>query len=107
MKALLFVGALAASAMTIVPTVARAETTSDGRLVAKVAYSDLDLSTSAGKARFDKRLNAAIREVCQRPNATNLIASTDYNKCVAEARAETKKSVSLALNGARGKVRKA
>ena len=107
MKALLFVGALAVSALTIVPTVASAETNSDGRLVTRIAYSDLDLSTAAGKARLDQRINAAIEQVCQRPNAANLNASTDYNKCAAEARAATKKSVSLALNGSRAKVRKA
>lgn len=107
MKALLFVGALAVSAMTIVPTVASAEVDSDGRLVATVGYSDLDLNTAAGKARLDKRIKAAIRQVCQRPSSLELAASADYNQCVAEARVATKKSVALALKGTRGKARRA
>lgn len=107
MKALLFVGALAVSAMTIVPTVASAEVNSAGRLVAKVGYSDLNLSTSAGQTRLDKRIKAAIQQVCQRPSGLDLAARAHYNQCVAEARAATKKSVALALNGTRGKARKA
>lgn len=107
MKALLFAGAIAASAAMIVPTAASAEVTSDGRLIARVGYSDLNLNSAAGRAVLDKRINAAIETVCLRPITRDLSESVDYSQCVAEARAATKKSAALAFNGTRSKARKA
>lgn len=107
MKALLFAGALAASALAILPTVATAAPRGEAPLSAKVNYSDLDLSTAAGKARLNQRIKYAIRQVCQRPSSGDLRATADFNKCADQARAATQKGVALALNGPRGKARKA
>jgi UrcA family protein len=107
MKAYLFMGALAVSATLVVPTVASAETNGAGELVAKVAFTDLDLTTAAGKAQLNRRMTSAIREVCQRPDARNLTHSTAYNRCAAQVRAASEQSLALALDGSRSKVRKA
>ena len=109
MKLFLMVAALAASALTIVPTVAHAATTNaEGERIARVAYGDLDLSTAGGKARLDQRIKAAVRQVCERPvTAADLTGSTDYYQCLVKARATAKSGVQLALNGAPRKARNA
>jgi UrcA family protein len=46
-----------------------------------VSYSDINLSTAAGRAKLDRRLRDAAHKVCQDPYDRELIPYTDPN-CV-------------------------
>ena len=65
---------LVASVAAVSP--ARAE--SDTQVV---SYADLDLTSPAGQAALDRRLNAAIRQVCGRPFPIDLQTHRQVQQC--------------------------
>jgi UrcA family protein len=52
-----------------------------------VRYSDLDLSSKAGQATLDRRINQAVRVVCGTASSAALQDWLSVQKCYATARA--------------------
>ena len=55
-------------------------------VMVEVPYADLDLSAPAGAATLDARIDAAVEEVCARPDIRNLKAMTAWEACKESAR---------------------
>lgn len=54
---------------------------------AKLTWNDLDLTTAAGKAELDTRIEAAAKQVCNsEPVTGSMIAHRATPRCLAEAR---------------------
>lgn len=60
-----------------------------------VSYADLDLTTAAGSAALDARIEAAVKDVCPKPDVRDLSARTAWRECVTTARAGAKEQLSL------------
>ena len=82
LKPFLFAAAALASAVTTSPVFAKAATPG----VRVVSYADLDLTSSAGRARLEQRINAAVRDVCGEAPSFDLVR----RRAVAECRVETR-----------------
>jgi len=76
----LFIPALAALSLA---TTAQAEKLD--RVSVTVPYADLDLTTDAGAATLHGRIDAAVKEVCERPSIRELKAIADWQKCRSDA----------------------
>ena len=63
---------------------ARADTNAAPQRV--VDASDLDLSTASGKAMFDRRLAAAVKQVCAADEPSDLPGKIAVRACVSHAR---------------------
>ena len=50
-------------------------------LSAKVSFADLNLSSAAGRKRFDARVRAAVREVCPVPPNQTLAEGPQLQDC--------------------------
>ena len=85
---IIIVPALAAISLAVLSTPAAAETVS-----ISVPYRDLDLSTPAGMAALDGRIEAATQRICGRAEVRRVRDGVDYQRCLQETRA----SVSLEL----------
>jgi UrcA family protein len=59
-----------------------------------VRYSDLNLSSDAGRATLDRRINQAVRAVCGTASSTALQDKLNVEKCYAAARASAKAQMS-------------
>ncbi|MGL5838826.1 MAG: UrcA family protein [Sphingorhabdus sp.] len=72
----------------------------------KVEYSDLDLSTQAGQAKFKERVNNAVRSVCAFPSTKSAADRIDEQRCAVRARttAMRKAAQVIARNGNNVKV---
>jgi UrcA family protein len=72
-----------------------------------VHYGDLNLDTDSGVQRLQRRLVAAAREVCGRPDPRNLRLASDARKCFDQAMvravAEVGNTRLAQLNAGRGK----
>jgi UrcA family protein len=55
-----------------------------------VRYSDLNLSSKAGQAALDRRINRAVRMVCGTAASVALQDKLNVQKCYATARASAK-----------------
>ncbi|MBB3034663.1 UrcA family protein [Alteriqipengyuania lutimaris] len=67
----------------------------------EVAFGDLDLTSEAGRATLDTRLQAAARKVCGgRINARDLGSRQAYRTCVNEAKLGYEPQVRIALSRA-------
>ena len=78
--------ALATAALTIAPVAAFAQAT-DQRTTG-VTYSDLDLSTEAGRAELERRIDSAARQVCAigESDVGTRIVTREKRTCYREAR---------------------
>jgi UrcA family protein len=76
--------ALTLAAFTAIALVSPAHA---GERSQKVAYSDLDLSTAKGQAKFKARVARAVHSVCAFPSAKTMQERLDRDRC--EARAKT------------------
>ena len=87
LKPILFAAATVVSALSISPAFAKpiAPTTR------VVSYADLDLSSAAGQARLDRRIEAAVREVCGDATNFELARREAVRDCVAETRANVRR----------------
>ena len=72
--------ALALSGMGAAPAAAEDEVS------VSVNVADLDLTAPAGSAALDRRIEAAVKEVCAKPDIRNLKAMTAWEECKASAR---------------------
>jgi UrcA family protein len=73
----------------------------DARTV-EVRTNDLDLSSPAGVARLDKRINNAIRQVCVSRIARTPGERQEVEKCEADARADAAVKMSQRIAQYRG-----
>ncbi|MEL7444754.1 MAG: UrcA family protein [Pseudomonadota bacterium] len=69
----------------------------------KIQFSDLDLSTPAGQATLDKRIDAAARKVCKvdEMRTGTRIKSQSRKSCYAKARASAANQVAAVLEDQR------
>jgi len=91
--------ALAASLIgsAALPPSARAEEP----VSATISIADLDLTSRAGRAALDRRIEGAARRVCGRkPDVRALVAMSAYRECIDTARASTVEQVRVALQAA-------
>ena len=63
----------------------------------RVAYGDLNLSTDAGRSRFENRLAAAVKRVCPAADLRDLRGSQASRRCVAETHARMRPAVASAM----------
>lgn len=86
--------ALAAAAIAFAPVVASAGET------AALDYSDLDLSTEAGKAELSKRIDTAARKACRgKPTTGSRIESrTGLDECMADVRRQVESRLATRAN---------
>ena len=55
---------------------------------AVVEYGDLNLTSSAGQAVFERRLERAIQQVCQTQGSRSVRVASEARQCMQEKRAE-------------------
>jgi len=68
----------------------------DDEVTVIVDYADLDLTAPAGSAALDRRIDAALDKVCDRPDLRNLKAMTAWEECKAAARIDALDQLSIA-----------
>ena len=65
-----------------------------------VSYSDLNLTSAAGKKAFERRIARAIDAVCGTPAPRDLVDSAHRKRCVVAALDSARPAVELALRNA-------
>lgn len=65
----------------------------------RVAHGDLNLSTTAGRERLERRLATAVKRVCPSIYARELVAQQIARSCIAETHASLKQTVASLLKG--------
>ena len=75
---------LAAAALALTTPLAAADRTE--QRVAHVSVADLDLSSDAGKAEFDRRIARAVRTVCPDEMTTAVDKNLEVFRCRRDAR---------------------
>ena len=83
LKPILFAAATLVSAVTTSPLFAKPATPE----VRVVSYSDLDLSSAAGRNRLEQRIQAAVRDVCGDAPSFDLARRHAVRECIAETSA--------------------
>ena len=77
---------LAALALSGLGAAPAAATAAEEEVSVSVEFADLDLTTPAGATALDRRIDAAVEEVCAKPDIRNLKAMTAWEECKADAR---------------------
>jgi UrcA family protein len=67
----------------------------------KVSYSDLDLTSDAGRDALHRRIGRAVSAVCSVDDTRDLIAMTKRDRCVRDAWASTRTQVAIAMLSAK------
>lgn len=62
-----------------------------------VSYADLNLSTEAGKAQLNHRIEIAVREVCGSQQRNDLKSSMAVRSCTAKARENARSAVNAKI----------
>lgn len=89
--------AVAALAALLFAGTAQAEEPETETVSVVVSYGDLDLTTAAGKATLDARIDAAVKEVCARPTTIrNLKVLDAWSDCRESAAASAFEQVGAA-----------
>jgi UrcA family protein len=86
LKPILIAAATLAAAITASPVLAKP--ISPG--VRTVAYADLDLSSLAGRARLERRVDAAVRDVCGEAPSFDIARRQAVRQCRVETRANVR-----------------
>jgi UrcA family protein len=99
LKPILIAAATLAAALTASPVLAKRIAPE----VRTVSYADLDLSSAAGRARLDRRIDASVRDVCGDAPSFDLARRHAVRECIAETRANVRlpTAVAVALAGTR------
>ncbi len=102
MKSKTFLAAVAAVSATgglMLPTVADAAELKVGHELVSVAvsYADLDLSSAQGQARLDRRVRAAVKQLCRTGPNPSLADHMAERECRALARTSADGEVRLAI----------
>lgn len=82
-----------AAATLVAPSAAFAQTDAPS---VRVGYDDLNLSTDVGRARFDRRVAAAVRQVCPSADHRDLVGTRVSRRCAAETHASLKQAMASA-----------
>lgn len=77
--------ALAALSLAVLPTATSAQTTS-----VTIPIADLDLSTVAGKAALEGRIEAAKARICGRVEVRKIREGGDQQRCIEETEASVR-----------------
>lgn len=86
--------ALSVSGMAAVP--ASAEVAAPVETVSvTVDYGDLNLQAPEGSAALDKRIDAAVADVCQKPDIRDIKAMAAWEACKADAKASALEQLSI------------
>ena len=80
-----------------------AQLPSHAKVSSTVRYDDLNLSTTEGKARLERRLSRAVRTLCRPSGRLTLSESDAMNACIESARASVRQNLQIALNDARSR----
>jgi len=86
----------AALAVLALSAVAAPAAAADEQVTVTVGVADLNLAAPAGSAALDSRIDAAVKEVCARPDIRNLKAMTAWEECKATARLGALDQLSIA-----------
>ena len=100
LKPILFAAASLAAALNVSPAFAKPIAPE----VRTVSYTDLDLSTAAGRTRLERRIQAAVRDVCGDTTPSfDLARRHSVRECIAETRAniQVPERAATALAGTR------
>ncbi len=92
LKPILFAAAALASAISVSPVFAK-PVQPDVRVV---SYADLDLSSNSGQARLERRIEAAVRDVCGDAPSFDLARRNSVRECIVETRAHVRRPVPAA-----------
>lgn len=65
-----------------------------------VDYSDLDLGRTEGRARLERRIEAAIRQVCGDEGVRGLASAAEVSRCIAATRDAARRSMAAAVASA-------
>jgi UrcA family protein len=87
LKPLLFAAAALASAVSVSPVFAKPVSPQ----VRIVSYADLDVSTAAGQARLERRIQAAVRDVCGEAASVDLARRQAVRECITETSANVQR----------------
>lgn len=71
-----------------------------GQPTARVSFADLNLSTRAGQASLDRRIERAIESMCGQEPSANLELAAPVWKCRAAAQASARRQRELAVASA-------
>ena len=94
---ILAAASLALATSITVPAAAEIENGSATRIV---IYADLDLTNATGLRTLDRRLHAAVRDVCGRADPRNLAVTMKVKVCQRTALADATHKRDLAVNEA-------
>ena len=84
----IIVPALAALSLAVLPTAISAQTTS-----ITVPVADLDLSTEAGKATLESRIQAATARICGTVEVRKVREGADQKRCLEETEASVRAEI--------------
>lgn len=95
----IFAAAVAASLLATTPALAD----EDGAGGVSVEYGDLDLTGAKGQAALERRVLAAVNQVCEanNPSTGSRIVPADKRRCLAAARKSAKEQVAAIIEDAR------
>src|SRR3546814_15733227 len=95
----IFAAAVAASLLATTPALAD----EDGAGGVSVEYSDLDLTSAKGQAALERRVLAAVNQVCEAnsPSTGSRIVPADKRRCIAAARKSAKAQGAAILEAVR------
>jgi len=100
MKFMVMVAAVAVSGILLVPTLAHARQADNSdmeQVSATVRYNPAELRTPEGTARFQKKVDSAIKIMCARDRQNMPSLISDTKRCIADARQAAEPKVQLAL----------
>jgi UrcA family protein len=93
--------ACAALASLTAPAAASEITVQPETVTVRVSYADLNLASAAGRARLDRRIAGAAREICGSYFSNDLRLGALVSACRADAIASARIPTAVASNGAR------
>lgn len=102
MRSKLVLAAMAAvivSGTLVVPTVSSAAALKNGYdpVSVRVTHADLDLSSAAGQARLERRVEAAITRMCSVGDLRDRLSADASRECRETARGNASRDVKLAI----------
>jgi UrcA family protein len=104
----IMIAASAAALATLSPTVAQAqEPIGFEQRTTTVRYGDLNLASAEGRKQFDRRMEAAIRNVCGDPATRDLRGNAAALRCAATVKRNVAPAIDVAMASARPKAARA
>jgi UrcA family protein len=84
----------AAAFAALVPTIAIAE---EAPRQVQISIADLNLSSEAGKAQLNRRIETAVRKVCEAAQPNDIRSSMAAKSCTETARANARNAVQVQI----------